>query len=871
MDNKPSGEKNNSGAPNNPSSEWDELLNGARKYNEVHAQDMYDSWREEQGLDSSEADTITEQQKKELEDLQRHLEGMKDQPDDFFDPSKKSTYNGLNIGLDSPENKKSADKYGRLYGKERSFKPFDLNPHQKGETAQEYGARLSDGYTMNVAAQFIRRDMSGKEPETREHHQERLKRFIAKYPRYEKESPDQYYRRLKKMFEDGFEEDEEEFEPVPTPPVPPEPEKEKNSVEIGEIKLNEMERKIEEADLQRMKELEKSLKELLPDLAELYARNRRLIVGRENRELFKKVQGEYAELLDEYLGLKAKHNNAKHMKEAFLEIDASAAAHVADIKSKLIEFAGGDLEHTDKTQEEINAEKQRLIDEANAALVKEYGEEVNKVKDTVTAEFFKDLVDIQNEMEDATINALDNGSFCRKFVNKVINNKAVKAVLVAAGIAGLAITGIGLLTGATALAVGFTAGGVALGAAKGFGSGLLMSRQNSEKSKIRGFGNTLASSVEDIKKLVEEGKINIYGGENGDEIGTANAAQWILKEYDKASSEDRATNVKKSAVAAGLGAVFGGLLSGVHFVKKVEVTQPVQQITGYGPSSYDVDLTKVNIVDPNNSGQYGVIDVFTQLGGDPNKINEATNIMWQFDAKYGLVPGSNGISPGFNGMVGDYAHTYTGQISSWPQALQNYYHEVTQAWAANGLIPATKIAGQPIYSTIYQKILSIIPDQFRNHIARALEAVLPAGVGALTGGITEKPRSQKFELNPEDITDRPENEEGESEETEEETDEETTEEEPEKIDVEKEREAILDYIKSIKENYGGDVGIRMIENGDTSLTDEQYKEFWDNTTGASHGYIIDLLKFAHDRGLGLGEGLYDWLVRQDVIGEDGES
>lgn len=817
-------------------------------------------------------DEVVEKQKKETEELQRHLEGMKDQPDDFFDPSKKSTYNGLNVGLDSPDNEKSAEKYGKLYGKERSFKSFDLNPHQKGETAREYGNRLFDGYTMNVAAQFVRRDMSGKEPETHEHHQERVKKFIAKYPRYEKETPDQYYNRLKKMFEDGEFTDDDDFEPAPPfPPTPPEDEK--KSVEIGEIKLNEIDKKIEEVELKRIEDLEKELKDLLPDLAELYARNRRLIVGRENKDKFKEIQGKYGKLLDEYLELKAKHNNATHMKKAFEEIDSSAEAHINDIKAKLTEFAGGDLEHTDKTQEEIDAEKQRLIDEANAALVKEYGEKVNEVKDTVTAEFIKDLVDMQTEMEDATINALDNGSFCRKFVNKVINNKAVKTILVAAGVAGLAITGIGLLTGATALAIGFTAGGVALGAGKGALGGLLGSRQNSGKSKIRGFGNTLASSVEDIKELVKSGKINIFGGEDGTDIDTQNAAQWIIEEYDKASQEDRTTNVKKSAVAAGLGAIFGGLFSGVHFVKTVNTVQPTQQITGYGPDTYDVDLSKVDI--PYNNGNYGASNTFTQLGGDPSRIDEAVNIMWQYDAKYGLVPGSNGISAGFNGQIGAYAHTYAGKISTWPQAVQNYIAEVAQAWAANGLIPANRIAGQPIYSTIYQTVLSVIPDQFRNHIARALEALIPAGFGALSGGITENARSQKFELNPEDITSEPKTEE-ETPETEEEpeepekTDEDTTEEKPDVSVVEKEREAILEYIKSKKERYGDDIGIEIIENGDVSRTDEQYREFWDNTTGFQHGYIIELLKVSRNEGLGLGNGLREWLVREDIIGEDGE-
>ncbi|MDO4747056.1 MAG: hypothetical protein Q4A70_01795 [Candidatus Saccharibacteria bacterium] len=501
-------------------------------------------------------------------------------------------------------------------------------------------------------------------------------------------------------------------------------------VDIGDIELKKVNEALEKADLQRLEQLEGQINKLLPNLAELYAKNRRLFVGKENKADFEKARGQFSELLDEYLRLKAKRNHNDLTNNAMNEINNSLESRIKTIRDQLVEFAGGDLEHPKKSQAEIDAEKQRLINEANEAIKKEYGELMSKVKTEVTAGFIDDFIKTQIDLENATIDALDNGSFCRKVVHNIINNKALKAVLIGAGIAGLAVTGIGLATGAATLAFSLTAGGALAGAAKGFGSALLMSRQDSRNSNIRGFGERDRQRLEELFKNIDILQTN---GESPD---VKNLAAWVMSEYNEANLSDRRTNVGtiKPAIISG---ALATIMSGFHFNKTVQTTQTSSQVVGYTPDQYNVDISKVDI--PHDHGMY---ETFAQLGGDPSNRDLAVQIAWGLDAKYGLVPGSNGIAPGFNGSVGAVAHTYDGPIANWPATAQAYIKEVVQEWAKNGLIPAIKIAGQPIYNTVSNMVTSIIPDQFRNFIARGLEAIIPAGIGGIMGGRNRRTRSE---------------------------------------------------------------------------------------------------------------------------------
>ena len=250
---------------------------------------------------------------------------------------------------------------------------------------------------------------------------------------------------------------------------------EKIKVEIGEIDIEGIEQEFAEDKSERLAEIEKKLDKLLPEIAELYAKNRRLFVGSENRASFIKVRGEYSKLLDEYLRLKGEKTFEKGKHEIADKIEKRVEELRAEIESKLTEFAGGSLENTEKTQEELDAEKARLVKEAEEALRKEYGKWSDALKEKVNADFIKDYIEQEAKLESATIDKLNNGNTWRKFVNKVINNKVLKGVLISAAVAGLVVTGgmlaAGLTAGTMSVGLGFTASGVAGGALKGGFSG----------------------------------------------------------------------------------------------------------------------------------------------------------------------------------------------------------------------------------------------------------------------------------------------------------------------------------------------------------------------------------------------------------------
>ena len=94
------------------------------------------------------------------------------------------------------------------------------------------------------------------------------------------------------------------------------------------------------------------------------------------------------------------------------------------------------------------------------------------------------------------------------------------------------------------------------------------------------------------------------------------------------------------------------------------------------------------------------------MGGNPEKIQEALDIMHSIDSKYGLVPGDSGVA-------GSFAHTYPGPISSWPDAAQVYIEEVAKEWAKRGLlIEPTVIESAPIYGPVFKASQSYIYDGF---------------------------------------------------------------------------------------------------------------------------------------------------------------
>ena len=506
------------------------------------------------------------------------------------------------------------------------------------------------------------------------------------------------------------------------------PEENKNKVDLGDPTVKKLEIAIDKNKTERLEKIEEDLSKMLPDLAELYARNRRIIIGAKNRAEFERVKGEYSELLDEALKLKSEASFNKGMGELSEKLEKRAEELTQQIQAQLIEFVGGDPESTEKTQEEVDAERTRLVEEAEKILRAEYGEMTKELEANVNADFLSGYLEEAAKLEDATINALDNGTACRRFVNKVINNKTLKRALIAAGAVGLAATGIGLVTGLAAgtmsVGLGFTTGGVALGAGKGALMGGLMSRQNSKNSAVRGF-----ASEEEIKAQLES--------IDSEDANAAPLAKWLLDQYSSAKDQDLASNRKRTALSAGIGAAIGGLMSGVHFnnIESHEITDRVR--VGTEPGKLEIDY--FDNVDVARGG--GMYDSFTQMGGNPEDLQRALDIAHSIDSTYNMVPGSNGVTAGFNGQVGEFAHTYPGPISEWPSVAQSYMKEVADAWARAGLIPSHMAGGGPIYDTVTKTVIKLVPNVFMDTLARATATVGAGAIGGVIGGAgQERPR-----------------------------------------------------------------------------------------------------------------------------------
>lgn len=455
----------------------------------------------------------------------------------------------------------------------------------------------------------------------------------------------------------------------------------------------------------------------IPGLAELYARNRRLIVGAKNRAEFVKRLDTYEKCLNEYLELRAKMSFESSRDRADKAYTQAYQDAKQDAIAKMIAFKKSG-HHTDA---EINAELERVISENNRALDAIFEKQDAKIKAGVSAELLDGYLKQRKSLKSATIDALDNGTACRKIVSKVIDTKGFKIALGVAGAAGLAVTGAGLATGAVAATVSYTAGGVTLGAGKGAASGLLMSRQSSKRSAI----NKFASKKTDVDRQIDEA-IQVKDGKS--RIDVANVGNYLTRQYQKSSQVDRSSNFKRTLPAALAGAAIGGATSGIHLDKVVHGTTEKKQITGYTPNEYQ---TKINEVDVPEGA--GLQEVYRQLGGDPSKFDEAYKVATSIDAKYGLVPGSNGEVAGENGLVGVVAHTYPGRIDTWPDIARAYITEVQNAWAAGNYIQATNVGHVPIYGTFTEATTTYIRDGFHSLLAHTVNPVLTSG--AVAGAI----------------------------------------------------------------------------------------------------------------------------------------
>lgn len=613
---------------------------------------------------------------------------------------------------------------------------FEIMPQQKGETSRQYGDRVSDIYNRNVIGQYLKRNMDGKEPESQQDYMKRIREFYEAHPRNQGESLDAYDKRIAKLFENSQSPVGGNPEPGPKPgsgekPSDDDADKDGNGgkgeaptpepaeTKIGEINIKGIEQSFKEIKKEDLERAERSLSTLQPQIAELYARNRRLIVGGKNRADFERVKGEYGEVMDQYLRLKTGEvfENEKHALGERLEQKLDELK--ADIETKLTEFSKTETDGTHKTQEEVDAEKEKLIKEAEKAVKEWYDKEYEGIKTKVNVEFLDELIKQEANLEAATTNALDNGTICRKFVSKVLNNKALKGALVIAGAAGLAFTGAGLLTGAATVGFHLTGAGFALGAAKGGLGATLMSRQDSRASKVRGL-----VSEEDIARQIVDMDVT---NENANVQGVSS---WLMEQYGQANKQDRSSNRKRTAVSAGIGALVSGLASGLHFDKVVEQTTESTEITGYKPVEYKAQYGTENVdVAPN----HGFLQIYEQVGGDPANSaqwNEAFKVTEQIAQKYNVV---SDMGKGVLSRAGA-PELLPGKPSTWDATSQQFLKEILDTWASKGLIPTVKTGGEAIWNTVTTTVPVVVKNSIMGYITRATAGITGAVIGGAIGG-----------------------------------------------------------------------------------------------------------------------------------------
>ena len=584
----------------------------------------------------------------------------------------------------------------------------------------------------------------------------------------------------------------------------------------------------------RINELEAELDSMRPNLAELYARNRRLFVGAKNRAQFRNAISTYEERLDELARLKARDTYEAGQRENSSKLASRIEELRTENEKKLAAFMND--ENANRTSDDEAQERERLATESEALLRDEAAANEQELKTKVNAEFLANYLSEQNKLEDATIDKLDNGSVFRKFVDKVLNNQYLKGTLIAAGAAGLVVTGVGLAAGLAAgtmtVGLGYTAGGLVTGAAKGALAGGIMSRQNSKNSAVRGFATTneLQSRIEAIDATAED-------------ANTENVASWLMAQYSKANIADRSSNIKRSLISAGLGAALGAVMSGVQINNVESTVESYQKPLGHEPTEIKIDkFDEVNI--PKGHGAY---DTFTQMGGDPNNLQKALDIMYDVDARYGLVPGSNGEVAGFNGAVGNFAHTYPGKISDWPDVAQSYIKEVADEWARQGLIPYTKTGGEPIYDSMANAVTNFIPNAFMNFLTRATTTVGAGVLGNAIGGarqraietestITEQqPTEQQTEITEESAT-QPDTK---INETNENGDVDTPE------NIESSPQEPTDGLRNLVLNnpayFGGDEGVALLTGTETEPDESRFQNYWDSLDDAQKVYVRSII------------------------------
>lgn len=511
---------------------------------------------------------------------------------------------------------------------------------------------------------------------------------------------------------DGEKTDGEETRPTP---------EEENEINI---QLEALEKKLDEKDKEKLRALEKELGGLRPELAELYAKNRRFFVGAKTRRRFNEAKQRYSAILDDYLRLKSEATFKE--KQAKVEITDEKMNEARDKVSKqLQDFIAN---HPNASQEEINAEKEHLEKGAARELL-----ETDRIKGEVNAAFLSEYTKQQDALETETIRKIDDGTVFRRAVSKIITNKKLKTVLAVAGGAAVIAATAGIATGAVAVSYGLTATGAAMGAGRGALSGAIMSRQDSKNSAVRGF-----MSEEERKAQLE----NISVSDEGS-VDTKNVANFLLASYSAANTADHKSNVKRTLISTGLGAIIGAAMSGVHFSSEHVVGQHTEHEWGQtGTEQVTESRLGVDIDSVNHKAGTGIEKLYYEMGGKGDFYSSgAKDIFLEAGRNNGLTYGKSGWT--FPGPVGEWT-------SSNAQAM---VREAAEELAKQGLLPMNEVttgATRAVYGWVPHLVDDIAEDVVRNKIFGAIvQGGAMVGAGLAGGAISSRPnrRSAAVSLN----------------------------------------------------------------------------------------------------------------------------
>lgn len=184
-------------------------------------------------------------------------------------------------------------------------------------------------------------------------------------------------------------------------------------------------------------------------------------------------------------------------------------------------------------------------------------------------------VDAQNMVQEAVVAAIDGVGYTDAEGNEKGKSRLrrfgawldkhgskLKKGLLVAGLAGAVVMTGGVLAGAIAPAFALGTGTV-IGATKGAAVGLGMSRHGSKESASRDIRENMTQGFEQMSQE--------------DSVRFAEISDYIMNQYNRAADKDHKLNVKKSARAATVGAVLGGLAGSLSFdsPNTVEVSQTI--------------------------------------------------------------------------------------------------------------------------------------------------------------------------------------------------------------------------------------------------------------------------------------------------------